>query len=203
MTKKEKTKIIEIKNEDDLKEQESSEKHHENVEEEKEEKKEIIIESVDIDKLIEKSLKADEYLDHLQRLKAEFENYRKRVSREKSELAAYLKQDLVLELIDVYDNLNRAVTASKNNEENSGLKEGVEIIVNRFWAVLEKNGVSRIECEGQKFDPGIHEAMMVDKNNNFEDGIVTREIQAGYKLADRVIKPGKVSVNRLENNQTE
>lgn len=126
---------------------------------------------------------------------AEYENYRRRVQREKEELALYANQKLVLNLLPVLDNLERAL-ASPAVEGDEKLRQGVELTARSFRDMLAKEGVTPIEAVGQPFDPNIHEAVMTVESADHEDGVVVTEFQKGYKMGDRVIRPSMVQVNK-------
>ena len=139
--------------------------------------------------------KVAELTDRLIRLHAEFENYRRRMQREKEEVALYGIQRLLLNLLPVLDNLERAL-ATPPTPGDERLRQGVELTVRSFMAILEKEGITPIEAVGKPFDPNLHEAMMTDEDPEQEDGVVLAEFQKGYRLGDRVIRASLVKVNR-------
>ncbi|MBP2017358.1 molecular chaperone GrpE [Symbiobacterium terraclitae] len=139
--------------------------------------------------------KVAELTERLIRLHADFENYRRRMQREKEEVAVYGNQRLLLNLLPVLDNLERAL-ATPPTPGDERLREGVELTARAFRAVLEKEGVTPIEAVGKPFDPNLHEAMMTDEDPEQEDGVVLAEFQKGYRLGDRVIRASLVKVNR-------
>ncbi|MBE3591674.1 MAG: nucleotide exchange factor GrpE [Thermoanaerobacter sp.] len=142
-------------------------------------------------KLQQKEAEAQEYLDIAQRLKAEFENYRKRTEKEKAELIDYGQEIVMLELLPVIDNFERALASS--GDYNS-LKEGIELIYRQFKKILDKFGVKEIEAEGQIFDPYKHHAVMQEEVEGKQPNEIIEVFQKGYYLKDKVIRPSLVKV---------
>ncbi len=134
----------------------------------------------------------DEYLDALQRLKAEFDNYRKRVARDQQELAARAHERLVRELVPVLDDLERALEAAAEHEE-AKLEEGVRLVHRALADALAKEGLAEIETDG-KFDPHSQEALLSQPSDE-EEGTVIQVLQKGYKLGDRVLRPARVVIS--------
>jgi molecular chaperone GrpE len=134
----------------------------------------------------------DEYLADLQRLAAEFENYRKRAARDQERLVAHAHERLVRELLPVLDNLERALEAAERHEEAT-LVEGVKLVERSLRATLAKEGLLEIETDGP-FDPHVHEALLTQPNELFEPGSVVEVVQRGYRLGDRVVRPARVIV---------
>jgi len=139
----------------------------------------------------EKDLKIDDYHSSLQRLQADFENYKKRTEKNMVEHIKYANEGLIIKIIDMYEDLERAL---KSSEEGESLKSGVELIYKNLKHMLEKQGLSEIPAEGEKFDPFKHEALMTEKHEDYENGIVTETLAKGYTLNDRVIKCVMVKV---------
>jgi molecular chaperone GrpE len=143
----------------------------------------------------EKKKEAEEYLRQLRYVKADFENYKKRVDREKSEHSKYATEKLVLEILAVVDNLERAIkTSDKSETDAKNLLEGVEITYNQLMKVLEKEGVECIRTEGEIFDPYQHECVMTEKTKDYEEDAVIQEIQKGYSMNSKVIRHSKVKI---------
>jgi molecular chaperone GrpE len=134
----------------------------------------------------------DEYLDTLQRLQAEFDNYRKRAAREQSAIVARASERLVKELIPVLDDLERALEAAEEHEE-AALEEGVRLTHRALADALQREGLVEVETNG-KFDPHIHEALLSQPDDDVESGAVLQVLQKGYRLGDRVIRPARVIV---------
>lgn len=146
------------------------------------------------DKLKEKETEAAEYLDSLQRLQADFMNYKKRMLREQTEFSQAASKDLILELIPVVDNLERALRASKNAGDSKSLSKGVEMVYTQLLGVLKKAGVSAIEPHGEEFDPMCHEAVMQVVSNKHKDDTVVEVLQKGYLLKGKLLRPASVKV---------
>jgi molecular chaperone GrpE len=134
-----------------------------------------------------------EYIDHLQRMKAEFDNYRKRVERERAELEARAKGDLCKQLLPIIDDLERALAHADNNPK--GLSAGLELVYKNLRLLLEREGVTRVHAVGERFDPHIHEAVMVESKPSGRGETVTEEIQRGYMHKGRLLRPAKVKVS--------
>ena len=133
----------------------------------------------------------DELLDTLQRLQAEFDNYRKRAARDQQSLVARAHERLVKELVPVVDDLERALEAAEAHEE-AKLEEGVALVARSLGDILRKEGLEEIPIEG-KFDPHVHEALL-SQPAEAEEGSILEVIQKGYRLGDRVIRPARVVI---------
>ncbi len=133
--------------------------------------------------------------NRLLRAQADFENYRRRVAREREELAVYANQKLVVSLLPVLDNLDRAL-ATPTITGDEKLRQGVEMTARSFRDILAKEGVTTIEAVGQPFDPNLHEAVMTAESDEHEDGVVLMEFQKGYRLGDRTVRPSMVQVSK-------
>ncbi|MDP8949156.1 MAG: nucleotide exchange factor GrpE [Actinomycetota bacterium] len=130
----------------------------------------------------------DEYLDALRRLKAEFENSRKRQERERARVLETASERLVVELLPVLDNLDRAL------EAGGDIHEGVRAIRDQLVAVLGKEGLLAVASDGQPFDPNVHEAVMGQPSEEHEEGTILQTFQRGYLLNGKPIRPAKVVV---------
>ncbi|HKY03994.1 MAG TPA: nucleotide exchange factor GrpE [Blastocatellia bacterium] len=140
--------------------------------------------------------------DQLLRRQAEFENYRRRMEREKSELAGRARADVVLELLPVYDNFERALSSlEKSSADAQALRQGVELIHKQLKDALTKLGLQPIESVGQTFDPHLHEAVTIEPTDEHEENTVIEEFQRGYKLGDRLLRPSQVKVARSPERQ--
>jgi len=134
----------------------------------------------------------DEYLDLLQRTKADFENYRKRTARDQERLVAHAHERLVRELLPVLDDLERTLEAAERHEE-AALVDGVRLVERSLRKALEKEGLAEIDTEGQ-FDPHVHEAVLAQPADDAEKGAVLEVMQRGYRLGDKVVRPARVIV---------
>jgi molecular chaperone GrpE len=133
----------------------------------------------------------DELFDRLQRLAAEFDNFRKRNARENAALAERANERLVKELIPILDDLGRALEAAAEHEE-AKLEEGVRLVHRSLADLLTKEGLSEIDTEGQ-FDPHVHEALL-SQPSTADEGSVIEVVQKGYKLGEKVLRPARVVV---------
>jgi molecular chaperone GrpE len=137
-----------------------------------------------------KDEKIEDYYHQLQRMQADFENYKKRSENDIKEYIKYANENLILKIIEVYEDLERALKADKSQD----LKEGVEMIYKKLNDLLEGEGLHEICAEGEKFDPFKHEALMVENHEDYDNGIVIEELGKGYTLDSKVIKYSKVKV---------
>jgi len=125
------------------------------------------------------------------RLMAEFQNYKKRVEKEKNDLYSYANEKLVTEILDVLDNFERALG---HDDSGEGFKEGMEMIFKQLSGVLEKAGLAEITALGEEFDPSFHNAVMTEETEEYESGKVSGVMQKGYTLNGKVIRPSMVKV---------
>jgi molecular chaperone GrpE len=142
--------------------------------------------------LAEAEAQRDEYLDLLQRLKADYENFRKRAARDQERLVAHAHERLVRELLPVLDDLERTLEAAERHEE-AALVDGVRLVERSLRKALEKEGLVEIETDGP-FDPHVHEAMLTQPQEGAEPGSVLDVLQRGYLLGGRVVRPARVIV---------
>ena len=163
----------------------------ENTETRQEETEAERAESIE-DRLAAAEAKAEEHLADLQRLAAEFDNYRKRAARDQESLVARAHERLVKELLPVLDDLERALEAAEAHEE-AKLEEGVALVARSLADVLRKEGLEEVPTDG-KFDPHVHEALL-SQPSEVEEGGVIEVIQKGYRLGDRVLRPARVVVS--------
>ena len=133
----------------------------------------------------------EELIDTLQRVKAEFDNYRKRAARDQASLVARAHERLVKELLPVLDDLERALGAAEQHEE-AKLEDGVRLVHRSLADALSREGLAEINTDG-KFDPHVHEALLTQPSEA-EEGSVIEVLQRGYKLGDRVLRPARVVV---------
>ena len=131
--------------------------------------------------------------DLLRRKQAEFDNYRKRIEREQKEFVAYATSELVLEVLPVLDNLERALESSEGSSQEQ-IREGVEIIYRQFHETLKKAGLRQVNALGEDFDPHVHEAVARVDSSDHREGEVLEVLQKGYFLKDRLLRPAMVRV---------
>ena len=125
------------------------------------------------------------------RLMADFQNFKRRTEKEKSDIYAFANEKIVKELLDVIDNFERALAAGNDGDK---FLEGMEMILKQLQGVLEKAGVAEIQCLGEDFDPNFHNAVMTEDSTEYESGKVTAVLQKGYTLNGRVVRPVMVKV---------
>jgi molecular chaperone GrpE len=133
--------------------------------------------------------------DKYVRLYAEFENYRRRVNKDKEEIIRYGNENLLYELLTVLDHLEMAVKHA-SGDISSGLMQGVEITLKELKRTLEKFGLTEIEAEGRPFDPAVHHAMSQVVREDIADNLVVEEYRKGYMLKDKVLRPSLVAVSK-------
>ncbi len=142
---------------------------------------------------------SDEYLNKLQYLQAEFENYKKRSNRERVDAITFGNQKLITELLTVVDELEYAIDAGQSSNNTKALIHGVEITLKKLYSLLEKEGLSRIEAVGKAFNPFQHEVVERLSGGDGDERVV-EEIRAGFMLKGKVIRPSLVKVARQSPN---
>jgi len=133
--------------------------------------------------------------DKMIRIQAEFTNYKKRTQKEKEAASKYKSEDLATELLPVIDNFERALQVEET-EETASLLEGIKMVYGQLQDALKSQGVEAMETEGAEFDPNMHHAVMQAEDEEQESNIIIEEVQKGYMLKDRVIRPAMVKVNK-------
>jgi molecular chaperone GrpE len=137
----------------------------------------------------------DELKDLLLRKQADFENFRKRLQREKEESIRYANAMLLLDLTHIIDDFERAIQSAKNSDDFASFHSGVELIEKRLTQMLEKKwGLKRFDSQGDEFDPDKHEAIMAEESENVDAPTVVEDFQRGYLLNERILRPAKVKV---------
>ena len=136
----------------------------------------------------------DDNYDRLLRKSAEFDNYRRRIERERREQADQSVVDLLLELLLVVDDFDRALTVDAGGEAGAPYRKGVELIHGKLHDLLRRQGVKPIEALGADFDPNVHQAVMHEQSPEHREGEVIGELRKGYTLNDRLLRPAMVKV---------
>jgi molecular chaperone GrpE len=149
--------------------------------------------------IIKKQL--EEEKDRCLRLNADFDNLRKRTLKEKDEFMKYANEKLILELVDVWESLERGIENAKKTNDKDMLIEGMELVYKQFKNVLEKNGLTPIKALGEKFDHYKHEAMMQTITDEYDEGIILEEFARGYMLNGKVIRYSKVRVSKKKESE--
>lgn len=145
-----------------------------------------------------KEEKETQLTQNFQRLQADFENFRKRTIKEKEELRSIAAKNIIEDMLPVLDNLHRALDAGGQKGDLEQFIEGVQMIYAQFWGVLEKHGLEYIDCVGSEFDPEIHQAVMQQEISDGEDNKILDEIQKGYLLNGKLIRPSMVCVSKRD-----
>ena len=138
-----------------------------------------------------------ELTETLQRTQAEFENYKKRVDKEKAEFVKYSKAELIQKMLPTIDTFEIALKSTKDNEK---FVKGMDMVYVQLMSLLHSEGLKPIESLGKKFDPYLHEVMLKEKSDK-DDEIVLEELQKGYMLNDKVLRHSKVKVSEKDNKK--
>lgn len=129
-------------------------------------------------------------------LQADFENFKKIKNKEKQDLLKFGNEVLIKELLPVIDNLERALDHASKTEDYKSIHDGVNLVLNEFIKVLERAGLSRVDAVGKKFDPNLHEAFYQEEKDDIEPDTVLSELQKGYLLNGRLIRPSMVTISK-------
>jgi len=180
--------------------QEEKDVQAENVVEEtevkvEEQEVELTIEEQYEAKLAELQAKLDDEESRHLRLRADFDNIRRRNQLDREAAEKYRAQTLLSDLLPVLDNFERALQVEATSEETASIVKGIEMVYRSLIEATEKEGLQIIKAEGEQFDPNVHQAVMQEQDSEKETGVVLRELQKGYMLKDRVLRPTMVSVN--------
>lgn len=148
---------------------------------------------------------SQEYLGHLERLQADFDNYKKRQGKKQKEFIEFANERLISNLLTVLDNLERALYSAKNEENVKAIREGINNTLKEFRNILNKEGVKPMQSIGHRFDPYKHEAVMRTETDKYSDDTVVEEFQKGYYIKSKVLRPAmvKVAVSTKEKKDTE
>jgi molecular chaperone GrpE len=147
------------------------------------------------DQLKELETKLEETTNRMLRLQADYDNFRRRSKQEKESAAKYRSQSLAESLIPALDNFERAMMIDAQSDETKSLLQGMEMVYRQLKEALANEGIEPIESVGQPFDPHVHQAVMQVESEEYDSNIVVEEMQKGYQLKDRVIRPAMVKVN--------
>lgn len=162
---------------------------------------EVCFQQEDVERLLiaitEKNRLHEEMSDRLKRLQADFDNFRRRTRQEKEELSTTVAEGILLQLLPVMDNFDRAL-AIEANANAAAIKSGIEMIYRQFSITVEQLGLTSIKAVGEQFDPQYHEAVMRVEDDKQTDGLIAEELQKGYMVRSKVIRPSMVKV--ISNN---
>jgi molecular chaperone GrpE len=139
--------------------------------------------------------KRDEYLNLAQRARADFENYQKRMARDLVQERRYAQAPLASDLLPALDNLERAIAAGEQAGEQGPLVQGVSMVHTQLLDILRRHGVTRIEAQGQPFDPNLHQAVMQQPSADHPPMTVVQVLEQGYLIHERVLRPARVAVS--------
>ena len=156
-----------------------------NAEEELSETKKLVQEKDNLSK---------EYLGRLERLHADFDNYKKRQEKKQKEFIEFANERLINNLLSVIDNLERALDSTKNEKDTKAIKEGINNTLKEFRNILQKEGVKPMQSIGHRFDPYKHEAVMRIETDKYSEDMVTEELRKGYYIKSKVLRPAMVKV---------
>jgi len=167
-----------------------------NIEEELSETKKLVQEKDNLSK---------EYLKHLERLQADFDNYKKRQEKKQKEFIEFANEELINNLLSVLDNLERALDATENEKDTKAIKEGINNTLKEFRNILNKEGVKPMQSIGHRFDPYKHEAVMRINTDKYSEDTITEEFRKGYYIKSKVLRPAmvKVAVSTKEKKDTD
>jgi len=149
-----------------------------------------------IKKLEEMEKEKDDTADRLLRTIAEFDNYRKRVAREKEDIIKYGNEKFAFDLLPVMDNFERSLEQARTSKEIEPVIEGIEMIIKQFISILEKFHIKSFESIGEAFDPEKHEAMAQQEHHEYDENTVIEEYQKGYFLKEKLLRPARVIVSK-------
>ena len=159
--------------------------------------KQITLTEQEYNCLKQEAEKSKQYWEKILLLQADFENIRKRLEREKQEFLRFANKDLIIDLLNVVDDLERTLeSAQQEHEDFSAFLKGVEMILAHLYDLLKKQGLTPIKAKGNKFDPDYHEALLHIETEEVPENTVVEELQKGYLLNDRVIRTSKVKVSK-------
>jgi len=167
-----------------------------NIEEELSETKKLVQEKDNLSK---------EYLKHLERLQADFDNYKKRQEKKQKEFIEFANEELINNLLSVLDNLERALDSTENEKDIKAIKEGINNTLKEFRNILNKEGVKPMQSIGHRFDPYKHEAVMRIDTDKYSEDTITEEFRKGYYIKSKVLRPAmvKVAVSTKEKKDTD
>lgn len=147
------------------------------------------------DELARLKAEVEETQQRFVRAQADFDNFRRRTQKEKEELAKYASMKLVTELVPVIDNFERAMATVPEGTESESFSKGIQMIFRQLETVLSNEGLTAMDTVGQPFNPEFHQAIMQVETDEYEEGTVVEEVQKGYMLKDKVLRPAMVKVS--------
>jgi molecular chaperone GrpE len=179
---------IEKRAEDDLSQEEKAQEPEEPVAEPDEEKPEIKEAQPDLELELEKARNDFLYL------RAEFDNYKKQAIKERAQLMKYGIQSFAMNIVDINDNISRALESEVTAESLKQFVDGIKMIQKDLQESLKRHGIEELNCLGEKFDPTLHEALSSEETDKFDPGMISQVFKTAYKLHDRILRPAQVVV---------
>jgi molecular chaperone GrpE len=149
-------------------------------------------------KLADEAAKSNHWLEVAKRAQAEMDNTIKRLKREQSDAVRFAQSGLARDLLQVVDNLERALQAAAKNQDFKALHDGIKMTTQGMMDALARHDIKPIEAEGKPFDPSLHEALLTTQRDDLDNNVVAAELERGWMLHDRVLRATKVQVNKLE-----
>jgi len=146
-------------------------------------------------RIAELTKQAEENMQRYLRVQADFDNFRRRTAKEREELAQYASMKLITNLLPVVDNFERAIAASAENSNYESLAKGVDMIFRQLEQTLSQEGLTAMTTVGEMFNPEFHQAIMQVESEEHEEGIIVEEVQKGYVLKEKVLRPAMVKVS--------
>ena len=150
----------------------------------------------EIEELMKIKEQAEQYYKKFLRIAAEFDNYKKRVEKDKANYHFYATENILKKLIGHYEDLMRGINILKQMNLNDSVKKGFEMILSNFENLLAQEGVKPMNCVGDIFDPYKHEVILIEENNELPENTIIEEIEKGYMYKDKVLKPAKVKISK-------
>jgi molecular chaperone GrpE len=148
----------------------------------------------ELDALRKQAAERDQFRDLAMRTRAEFENYQKRNQKEREQERRYWYTPLALDLLPVFDNLDRTLAAARQAGETGPLVQGVAMVQGQLLEMLKRHGITRIDADGKPFDPNVHQAVVEQPSESHPPGTVVQVLEQGFMNHDRVLRPAKVMV---------
>ncbi len=159
-------------------------------------REDVMLSQKEFQDLSEKAKTSDECYDKWLRAHAELDNARKRMNKEKEEFLKFANEDLIIRLIPIVDNFDRALVSVKHTDETDAVLKGVKMVQKELHSLFKDHGVEVIESMSKKFDPHLHEAIAVVETDEYPEDTIIEEVQTGYTLKGRLIRPSIVKVSK-------
>ncbi|MEE8359530.1 MAG: nucleotide exchange factor GrpE [Candidatus Omnitrophota bacterium] len=185
-----------------MKREEKKQKEVKNASEDPAHAEEIKLSRSEFEVLTEKAKISEDYHDKMLRAYAELDNTKKRLQKEKEEFIKFANEDFILRLLPIVDNFDRAMVSVKHTEETDAVLSGIKLVQRELHNIFKDHGVEVIECVGGKFDPHLHEAITVVESDEHPDDTVIEEVQRGYTMNGRLIRPSIVKVSKKKEDKT-